>query len=142
MAGRSTCLILAGAALLGACALTANACAQSVSNGGNFNAGYGRVAGQENQPANPQLRDANGNLLIIDGVIQHGAGATTLAMAGAAGQASGAATGQAQTSFGDHLVVMTQGNWKTVIVGAPVANSETFSSTGDLNGKIDLDGPN
>ena len=60
--------ILAGAACAGA------AQAQQMStNSADFNAGWGRYAGSENRPVDVSTRDANGNRLIVNGLIQSGA---------------------------------------------------------------------
>jgi holdfast attachment protein HfaA len=128
------------------------AAAQSPPSGApTFNAGFNRVMGQENEPFDPStLRDSSGNLLIVDGIIQKGGGESSIPFTGAAAAASASASaaasasasGRGSTSFGGSLVVITQGNWTTVIAGQPQSNSGAFRSTADLNGKINLDGPN
>src|SRR6185369_13398259 len=49
------------------------AAAQSMNaNSASYNAGYGRIAGSENHPVDVSTRDANGNRVIVDGLILHG----------------------------------------------------------------------
>jgi len=49
------------------------ALAQSMAtNAASFNAGYGRVSGSENRPVDVSTRDANGNRVIVDGLILTG----------------------------------------------------------------------
>jgi holdfast attachment protein HfaA len=135
---------LAGALALVALAptLASTAGAQSLStSAAQFNAGWGQAYGQENQPANPTLRDANGNIVIVDGVIMHGQ--STLELSGASAFASGAGSfSSSSSSTVSNVVVLTQGNWKTVILGAAPQAGTDFSTVGELNGKIDLNGPN
>ncbi len=47
----------------------APALAQSNTGSANYNAGYGRVSGQENRMVDYSTRDANGNRVIVDGVM-------------------------------------------------------------------------
>lgn len=119
--------VLAASALVGA------AQAQDMAtNSASFNAGYGRVAGQENRAVSVGMRDANGNLVIVDGLILHGEDQSTF---GAAGAATGAvdtfagvgATGSS-TAIGNNLQVITQGNYNTVIVNSVQTNTGNVSA--------------
>ena len=61
-------------ASLGALGVATSADAQSMNtNSASFNAGYGRIAGQENRVVDYSTRDANGNRIIVDGVMLTGA---------------------------------------------------------------------
>jgi holdfast attachment protein HfaA len=101
-------------------------------NSASFNAGYGRTAGQENHAVAVGMRDANGNLVIVDGLILHGEDQSTF---GAAGAATGAvdtfagvgATGSS-TAIGNNLQVITQGNYNTVIVNSVQTNTGAVSA--------------
>ena len=101
-------------------------------NSASFNAGYGRTAGQENHAVAVGMRDANGNLVIVDGLILHGEDQSTF---GAAGAATGAvdtfagvgATGSS-TAIGNNLQVITQGNYNTVIVNSVQTNTGNVSA--------------
>jgi holdfast attachment protein HfaA len=117
------CAGLAGLAIAGgAQAQTMNA------NSASFNAGYGRTPGQENQPVDVSMRDANGNLVVVDGQIQAGA----FASAGVGGTFSGAggvsSTGSA-TAIGNNLSVITQGDYNTVIVTSVQTNTGDVTAT-------------
>lgn len=132
--------------LLGAVLLSAGAAgAQTMSSSAAaYNAGYGRAPGQENQPVAISTRDANGNRVIVDGIIQTGSDQSIFARAGASGAAdafAGAGALGGATAIGNNLVVVTQGNWNTVIVNSVQTNNGPVTATTDLNGKIVLDGP-
>ncbi len=119
--------------------------AQSMSaTSSSYNAGYGRNPGDESRPVDPNTRDANGNRLVVDGVIQTGAASSAYARSSAFGAAfSGAGAGFGQvggsTAIGNNLVVITQGNWNTVIVDSTQINTGDVTAVTDLNGQVDLD---
>lgn len=126
-------VLVAVAALSGALAAGA-AQAQSMSaNSASFNAGYGRVAGQENQPITVGMRDANGNLVIVDGLILHGEDQSTFSASGAASGAVDTFAGVGATStanaIGNNLQVITQGNYNTVIVNSVQTNNGNVSAS-------------
>lgn len=118
--------------------------AQSLtSSSAEFNAGYGRTPGQENRPIDTTSRDANGNRVIIDGVIQTGADQSVFARIGASGAAdayAGAGALGGASAIGNNLVVVTQGSWNTVIVNSTQINNGDVSANSDLTGKVRLDG--
>jgi holdfast attachment protein HfaA len=102
-----------------------------------YNAGYGRSFGAENQPINPAGRDANGNRVIVDGVIQTGADQSVYAAGGAwgAGDAwAGAGALGGATAIGNNLVVVTQGSWNTVIVDSTQINNGDVTATAAASG--------
>lgn len=122
--------LLASAALGAA---TMPALAQTMStNSASYNAGWGRVAGQENQGVNPQMRDANGNLLVIDGIITNSSNAS-LFTGGASSSGSGAFAGGA-TAIGNSLSVVTQGNYNTVIIDSRQINNGVVTATSTTSG--------
>ncbi len=107
----------------------APASAQTISsNSASYNAGYGRVAGQENRPVEFGMRDANGNLSIINGVITSGATAGAFA-SGAASASSGAGSGSSVTAIGNNLTVITQGDNNVVIVNSRQTNTGNVSAS-------------
>jgi len=126
-----------GAALV---ALAGTAQAQSMTaNSAGFNAGYGRTTDQENQPVNVQLRDANGNLTIVDGVIQTGEDSSVFANIGAGGAidtVSGVGTSSNASAVANNLVVITQGNDNTVIVNSTQNNSGNVTATSSVAGGV------
>jgi holdfast attachment protein HfaA len=126
---------------LAAASLAGGAAAQNMnSNSASYNAGYGRVAGQENHPVDVSTRDANGNRVILDGIIQTGVDQSTFASAGAAAGAwdsfSGVGAGGGSTAIGNNLVVITQGNYNTVIVNSQQTNNGNVSAGSSLNGGV------
>jgi holdfast attachment protein HfaA len=131
----------ATAAGLVALALAAGAHAQQMStNSASFNAGYGRVSGQENQPVNVDLTDANGNLVVINGMFQANsssmfAGASAR-LSGAADSFSGAGNiGGSASAIGNNLNVVVEGSDNTVIVQSQQTNTGNVSATTTTNGK-------
>lgn len=126
---RLPCVAAAGALLVAgaASAQTMNA------NSAAYNAGWGRTADQENQPVNPSLRDANGNLTAVNGIITSSA-SQSMFSGGASTSTAGAAFGGA-TAIGNSLTVVTQGNNNTVVVDSVQTNSGAVSATsGSGNG--------
>jgi holdfast attachment protein HfaA len=126
-------LVLLVAAGLAACASSASAQTMAAS-AAAYNAGYGRTAGQENQPVNVQLTDANGNMLVENGVIRNTAAGSVFASAGVEANFSGAGGGSG-TAIGNNLNVVVQGNYNTVIVNSTQINTGTVTATTTINGK-------
>ena len=126
-ASRIALVVAAFAGLAGAAA------AQTMdANSASYNAGYGRVAGQENHPVDVVTRDANGNRVIVDGIIQTGADQSVFASSGAGGAfdtfAGVGSVGSGSTAIGNNLVVITQGNYNTVIVDSQQTNTGNVSA--------------
>jgi len=118
---------------VGACAalaLTGGAAgAQTMSaNSASYNAGYGRYAGQENRPVEVSSRDANGNLVIVNGIIGGASAFADVAASASAGAGAGVGTGGA-TAIGNNLVVITQGDNNTVIVDSIQKNTGAVTAT-------------
>jgi holdfast attachment protein HfaA len=135
--------IAAGLAVL---AFASAAHAQSASStASQFKAGYGS-AGMSTweQPVNVSMRDANGNLVITDGVIQTGGDQSIfsrLQAGGAADAYAGAgAVGGGSSAIGNNLSVNVQGDYNTVVVNANQTNNGDVTATTVLNGKVDLNG--
>ncbi len=133
-------LVLATAGLTGA------AFAADYNTAASYNSGYGMVAGQENQAINPSLRDANGNLTVINGqftsssfskqtgvqsmgTISSGA----LSSLGTSTAGVGTTYGTA-TAIGNSLNVITVGNNNTVVVNSSQTNNGNQSATASING--------
>jgi holdfast attachment protein HfaA len=108
-------------------------------NSANYNGGYGRVADQENQAASAAVRDANGNLVVVDGIIQAGEGGVLSNAGGAFDTVSGVSTSSGASAIGNNLVVVTQGNWNTVIVNSTQTNNGNVSANTSLNGGVSND---
>jgi holdfast attachment protein HfaA len=126
-------IILLGAAL----SLAAlPALAQSNTGSASYNAGYGRTAGQENRMVDYSTRDANGNRVIVDGVMLTGDDQSTFTRAGGSLDSySGVGSqGGSSTAIGNNLVVITQGSYNTVIVNSTQTNNGDVTAnagTGD-----------
>jgi holdfast attachment protein HfaA len=121
----------AALALVASLALAPAALAQSMSsNSASMNAGYGRVSGQENRLNDFGGRSADGNRLIVDGVIQSGEDQSTFARTGGGvwSGGSGVGYGGSSTAIGNNLVVVTQGSWNTVIVNSSQVNNGNVSA--------------
>ena len=126
-------LALATAALA---AVAGGAAAQSMStNAASFNGGYARYNGQENRAIeNYSNRDASGNMLIVDGIIQAGSSyasseAKSSSYSGGVGIGSSSAT-----AIGNNLNVVTQGNFNTVIVNSTQINNGNVTAGAKTTG--------
>lgn len=120
-------------------ALPAVAAAQSAGSSGlaTFQAGYGGSRYTTARPQTGSTRDANGNRLIVDGIIQAGASAYSSASAsgGVSSTFSGAggSTLGGSTAIGNSLNVVVQGNHNTVIVNSTQVNNGTVTAGTNLN---------
>jgi holdfast attachment protein HfaA len=107
--------------------------------------GFSKSASSYEAPINVATRDANGNMEIVDGVMQSPAGSifSNLASSGVSSSTatSGAgvvASGQA-VAIGNNLNVSVSGNYNTVIVNSSQTNTGAVSASTVLNGKVNLD---
>lgn len=130
----------AAAALLAGLALATTVQAQTMtSNSASYNAGYGRVAGQENRVADYATRDANGNRVIVDGVILTGEDQSVFSRTsgGVFDSVSGVGSlGGSATAIGNNLVVVTQGNWNTVVISSSQTNTGDVSASSNTSGGV------
>lgn len=130
-------LAAAGAMLVMAAPLGASAQSMSA-NSATYNAGYGRTAGQENRAIDPNTRDANGNRVIVDGLILTGEDQSVYSRAGVTGGAgdtySGAGASGGASAIGNNLVVVTQGSNNTVIVSSQQTNNGNQTATTTITG--------
>jgi len=133
-------MVLGATAVLAGFVLVSAADAQTMTaNSASYNAGYGRIADQENQPVDVSLRDANGNLVAVDGVIQAGQDQSVFSNFGAGGAfdtASGVSTSSGASAVGNNLVVVTQGSNNTVIVNSIQTNTGNVSASSSLSGGV------
>ena len=115
---------------------------QMGSNSADYNAGYGRVAGSENRPVDVSTRDGNGNRVIVDGIMLSGEDKSTFSFGSGAGESySGVGSlGGGATAIGNSLVVVTQGNYNTVIVNSNQINNGNVSAGTNLNGGVAANG--
>lgn len=127
-------------------ALPAVAAAQSAGSSGMgaYTAGYGGARYTTARPQSGSTRDANGNRLIVDGIIQAGAstyssasGGVSSSFSGAGGAGGGTAIG-GSTAIGNSLNVVVQGNHNTVIVNSTQVNNGAVTAGTSLNGTLRL----
>jgi holdfast attachment protein HfaA len=131
-------LRLAAVACACACAAGQTHAQSMSSNAAEFNAGYGRIAGQENRPIDVSMRDANGNLVIVDGLMLSGEDQSSFSrVTGAADAYAGVGTvGGSASAIGNNLVVVTQGSNNTVIVNSTQTNNGAVSANSNLNAGV------
>jgi holdfast attachment protein HfaA len=132
-------------ALAASLALPAVAAAQSAGSSGlgGYQAGYGASRYSTARPQTGSTRDANGNRLIVDGIIQAGASTYSSATGGVSSSFSGAGgTGGTaiggSTAIGNSLNVVVQGNHNTVIVNSSQVNNGDVTAGTVLNGALRL----
>ena len=121
------------AAVLGFSALGAADAQTMSSNSAAFNAGYGRIAGQENRVVDYSTRDANGNRIVVDGVMLTGADQSVYSSSNSSGSLDaysgvGGRGYSSSTAIGNNLTVITQGNNNTVIVNSTQTNTGAISA--------------
>ncbi|WEK58556.1 MAG: holdfast anchoring protein HfaA [Candidatus Brevundimonas phytovorans] len=118
------------------------AAAQSSGSAGaaQFQAGYGGSRYTTAQNATGSTRDANGNRLIVDGIIQAGASSYSSSSAGVSAGQSGSGSGGTNiggaTAIGNNLNVVVQGNRNTVIVNSTQTNTGNITAGTALNGSL------
>ena len=118
------------------------AVAQSSGSAGaaQFQAGYGGSRYTTAQNATGSTRDANGNRLIVDGIIQAGASSYSSSSAGvSAGHGNSGSGGTnigGATAIGNNLNVVVQGNRNTVIVNSTQTNTGNVTAGTALNGSL------
>lgn len=131
-------LAVASAATL---TILAGASAAAQQNPSDWNRPYGGQPGQETQPYQG-ARDANGNRVVLNGIIQTGVGVQAQAQARANASASanassggvGDGNGQAgwnassATAIGNQLNVLVNGNYNTVVVNSRQTNNGDVSA--------------
>ena len=104
---------------------------------GTYSSGFGMSQGEENVAVSGSMRDANGNLVVQNGMINGGAwGATTLN--NQSGTGVGRMNGQGATAIGNQLNVTVVGSWNTVVVDSTQINNGDQTATTSLNGKLNF----
>ena len=139
MLANSTKFLLAGflaSATLLATAMAMPAHAAGWQDSSSYN-GYGTTS--SNTPANASLRDAQGNLTMVDGQFtsanfSNNSGAQQASTSGGVGT-SGAGTAYGTASaIGNSLNVVTVGNFNTVIVNSSQTNNGNQTASVNLSG--------
>lgn len=140
-------LSLAG---LAAALVLQSAAAGDFSSAASYNSPYGLQADAENQTVNPSLRDANGNLTVVNGQFTSsafsqqtgvqamgtisGSQLATLGT-GSSGVGSSGTTIAGASAIGNSLNVVTVGNNNTVVVNSTQTNNGNQTATVNLNGQ-------
>lgn len=122
------------------------ASAQSTGSAGaaQFQAGYGGSRYTTAQAFSGSTRDANGNRLIVNGIIQSGASSYASSSAGVssgyagAGSSSGGTAIGGATAIGNSLNVVVQGNRNTVIINSSQTNTGNITAGTALNGTLNF----
>lgn len=78
--------------------------------------GYSGARASTGAPTDFSLRDASGNLIVVNGQLQTGAGYEP-------GGGGGAGYGQTAIALGNQLTVQASGSWNVIIVDAVQTNS-------------------
>lgn len=140
-------LFLSTAVMALAAAASLPAAAQSTGSGSasRFQQGYGGARSAASAATTGYTRDANGNRLIVNGIIQPGAssyssqsGGVASAYAGAGSSSNGGTTIGGSTAIGNQLNVVVQGSRNTVIVNSTQTNTGAINAGTALNGNINL----
>jgi holdfast attachment protein HfaA len=127
-------LLVIGAAFVAPVTIfSAAAYAVDFSSDSTYDHPYGMQPGQENQPVNASLRDANGNLTVVNGQF------TSSAMSQQSGLSTmssgvGMVGGAQATAVGNSLNVITVGSGNTVIVNSHQENNGNQTATVTTNG--------
>lgn len=145
MTVRITALTVLATAATAMMILPSEASAQSAGSSGMgaYQAGYGGSRYSTARTQTGSTRDANGNRLIVDGIIQAGASAYSSASGGVSSHFSGAggsggSTIGGSTAIGNSLNVVVQGNHNTVIVNSTQVNNGAVTAGTSLNGTLRL----
>jgi holdfast attachment protein HfaA len=129
---------------LAAAAMCGSVQAQSMSSTSSaYETGYGRTRGAEERAIDPSTRDANGNRVIVDGVIVTGADNSVYAYGRATGAAdsySGAGAIGGATAIGNNLSVVVSGNYNTVMIDSTqINNGNVTANAGNNTATADAD---
>ena len=92
--------------------------------------------GAQNQPSNYSMRDANGNLTLVNGqvapsIYQQGSGAQYVG--GGVGMGGAGSTYGQANAIGNQLSVVVLGNHNTTIIDSTQINNGNQTATTDLN---------
>lgn len=144
---RLTLMTVAAAAVVLAGLPAGSAVAQSTGSAGagQFQAGYGASRYTTAQASRGTTRDANGNRLVVDGIIQQNGSAYSRSDSNASSSifnggvgSSGVTNIGGSTAIGNNLNVVVQGNRNTVVVNSNQTNTGAVTAGTALNGSINL----
>lgn len=123
-------------------------------NAGDFQRPWGTDNAQNNQPYRAGTRDANGNRVVLNGVLQTGVGVQAqMSGVGGVGNAptqsnqgmgstgmSASGTNSSALAVGNQLNVIVNGNYNTVIVNSTQTNNGDVNATANSGGGDDGNG--
>ncbi len=128
------------AALTAALPLPAMAQTSGSSGMSSMQAGYGNARSATQSAQTGSTRDANGNRVIVNGLIQSGASSYSSTSGGVSsgyyGAGSNGTTIGGATAIGNSLNVVVQGSWNTVIVNSNQVNNGDVTAGTALNGSL------
>jgi len=102
-----------------------------------YNSGFGMTSGETNAPVSGSNRDANGNLVILNGVMSGGGVLSQQDTARQTNSGGGTGVGGATaTAIGNNLNVTVTGVWNTVIIDSKQTNNGNQDAAASLNGQI------
>ena len=122
-------------------AVFAAVCLSTAAEAGDWtnSANYNGFAATQNAPSNFSLRDANGNLTVVNGQFvgssySSSSGAQSANASGVGMQGGQYASGQA-TAIGNSLNVVVVGNHNTTVVDSSQINNGNQTATAELNSR-------
>jgi len=104
-------------------------------NDSTYATGYAMTAGEENVAPSGSTRDANGNRVIVNGVMGNSNVSTTT---GFNQTGVGWGAGASATAIGNSLNVVVTGSWNTVIVDSKQINNGDQNADVSLNGQLHI----
>jgi len=123
-------LLLAGIA---SATLTTAAVAGPYDQSANYNNPIGMSSSSMNAPVNSSLRDANGNLEVVDGKITSSSFSEVGGVQGFNGGSSGVGGTSSATAIGNQLNVVTMGSNNIVIVDSTQINNGDQNADNTVN---------
>jgi len=150
--------VLAGVLVLSAVSGAAHAQSMNTK-AASFETGYGLARNEMQNAIDPSTRDANGNRILVDGMMVTGTDNSVYAFGktmGAGDSYSGAGALGGATAIGNNLQVTVNGSYNTVIVHSTQTNNGNVTATANgttvtaptgttttdssLNGQVNLNG--
>lgn len=106
-----------------------------------FQSGYAASRYTTSRAASGSTRDANGNRLVVNGIIQSGASSYSSSQSGVSSSSSSSGQGGigsigGATAIGNNLNVVVQGNNNTVVVNSTQTNTGKVTAGTVLNGSL------
>lgn len=113
--------------------LTTAAAAGTYDASANYNAPIGMASTSQNAPVNSSLRDANGNLEVVDGKITSSSFSEVGGVQAYNSGSSGVGGTNSATAIGNQLNVVTMGSNNIVIVDSKQINNGDQNANNNVN---------